>query len=199
MPRVQRPCDECGKTMWTYPNAARPRRFCSRVCWRESKSTLVTVACQNCSTEFRVPQSQAKDRKYCSVSCKSSNPEFRALLSTSLSGQEISPERRRKSSLTKGGTGEGWRIEGGYKVLTGVYDHPLSPKTGVVFEHRKVLYDKIGPGTHKCHWDCGKILSWGGKSGINTDHLDGDQLNNEPDNLVPSCFGCNRSGKRLRA
>ncbi len=85
--------------------------------------------------------------------------------------------------------------EQGYRMLTGQV-HPLSHR-GEVLEHRKVLYDAIGSGPHECYWHaqsgCGHTaLSWGGKSGIAVDHLDGDRFNNDPQNLVPSCNGCNR-------
>lgn len=81
----------------------------------------------------------------------------------------------------------------GYRVLTGQYGHPLaSPASrgSEVKEHRKVLYDTIGPGPHLCHW-CGRQLEWGGSRGICVDHLDDDRLNNDPSNLVPSCNRCN--------
>lgn len=82
----------------------------------------------------------------------------------------------------------------GYRALTGQV-HPLA-RSGEVLEHRKVLYDKIGPGPHPCHWikvsGCGNTaLEWGGLRGVIADHLDGDIVNNHPDNLVPSCCGCN--------
>lgn len=87
----------------------------------------------------------------------------------------------------------------GYRVLHGQQGHALAttgPRGGQVLEHRKALYDEIGPGPHECHWNgvsgCGKIsLEWGGRSGIQADHLNGDKLNNDPENLVPSCIGCN--------
>lgn len=90
----------------------------------------------------------------------------------------------------------------GYRGATMLYDHPLANTGSAVLEHRIVLYDKIGPGPHKCHWDyfsrCGKVaMEWGGTDGIHVDHLDGDKLNNEPDNLVVSCLACNRRGIRL--
>lgn len=85
----------------------------------------------------------------------------------------------------------------GYRELTMQYGHPLADRVGRVAEHRRVLYDAIGPGPHPCHWGCGKVLGWGGVSGLNADHLDGDRLNNALDNLVPSCGPCNRWGKRL--
>lgn len=71
-------------------------------------------------------------------------------------------------------------------------DHPLADSTGCVRVHRAVLFDKIGPGEHECHW-CPRLVSWEGR-GINrlvADHLDDDRWNNAPENLVPACRRCN--------
>lgn len=74
-------------------------------------------------------------------------------------------------------------------------DHPLAHRRGIVREHRVVLYDKIGDGTHQCHW-CKKEVVWHTLTNILpdsllADHLDGDINNNSPENLVPSCNKCN--------
>lgn len=76
-------------------------------------------------------------------------------------------------------------------------DHPLAGKNGYVSEHRVVLYEKIGAGPHPCHW-CGTEVHWtkavqgtGHKGMLVGDHINGDPLDNRPDNLVPSCQGCN--------
>ncbi|QAY13973.1 HNH endonuclease [Mycobacterium phage Colt] len=83
-------------------------------------------------------------------------------------------------------------IRNGYRYVTVDNEHPLRKIDAHVgrrvAEHRIVLYDKIGPGTHPCHW-CGKPVTWG--EGLQTDHVDWDRLNNTPDNLVPSCRPCN--------
>jgi len=70
--------------------------------------------------------------------------------------------------------------------------HPLSDKGGSVYEHRRVLYDHLGPGTHPCHW-CGRALCWDGKGDdqLAVDHLDFNKQNNLLANLVASCQVCN--------
>lgn len=74
--------------------------------------------------------------------------------------------------------------------------HPIAPPSGVVAQSRLVLYDKIGPGVHPCHW-CNAPVAWiaGGGPGtpgnLLADHLDWDIHNDSPANLVPSCNTCN--------
>jgi len=78
----------------------------------------------------------------------------------------------------------------GYRMLTQQEGHPLASKSGCVYEHRKVLYERIGPGPHPCHW-CSRLLEWGGVKGIISDHLNDDKLDNRSENLVPACNRCN--------
>ena len=71
--------------------------------------------------------------------------------------------------------------------------HPLASKHGIVYVHRKVLYDEIGPGPHACHW-CGAEIDWkpkGTPGELQPDHLNNDGADNRPENLVPSCRRCN--------
>ena len=87
----------------------------------------------------------------------------------------------------------GYYLSKGYIVLTGQQEHPLGDKNGHLTKHRKVLFDAIGPGDHECHW-CGKLVNWDTEDynlKLHVDHLDEDKLNNNLDNLVPSCFVCN--------
>lgn len=103
-------------------------------------------------------------------------------------------DRGRKISAAKRGEGHpGKYLLEGYVMLLSQHSHPLADEDGKVYEHRKVLYDKIGPGPHECHWGCGKLLDWGGVEGVCVDHLDGDKENNSEKNLVPSCLPCNWS------
>lgn len=96
--------------------------------------------------------------------------------------------------LKRAPNGSGW-ISHGYRVLP-LAGHPLSSPQDRVFEHRKVLYDKIGPDGHPCNW-CGVTVRWlngvgaAAEGALIADHVDGDTLNNVPSNLVPSCWSCN--------
>lgn len=76
-----------------------------------------------------------------------------------------------------------------------VRGHPLAHADGKVYDHRRVLYDRLGPGTHECFW-CGTELGWyprGTPGSLQTDHLNGDGGDNRSENLVASCGSCNTS------
>lgn len=87
-----------------------------------------------------------------------------------------------------------WRTKGGYRILRSP-GHPLARPSGHILEHRKVLFDAIGPGRHPCHW-CGLSVSWDtswpkSADALVVDHLDDDKANNRRENLVQSCQTCN--------
>jgi hypothetical protein len=75
-------------------------------------------------------------------------------------------------------------------------NHPMScSKNGMIYEHRKVLFDKIGWGPHKCFW-CGEDIDWmpgerNKKGCLVVDHFNGNKRDNESANLIPSCHRCN--------
>lgn len=75
-----------------------------------------------------------------------------------------------------------------------VRGHPLATKSHTVRVHRLVLWEKLDGQDAPCHW-CQRPLVWrvsqGGDDTLVSDHLDGDILNNSPENLVPACRGCN--------
>lgn len=82
--------------------------------------------------------------------------------------------------------------------------HPLTTRGGPrLLEHRRVLYDKLGPGPHSCHW-CGAEVHWTSGRGPRTgnelvvDHIDRDNGNNAPENLVPACNACNATRTKNR-
>lgn len=100
-------------------------------------------------------------------------------------------ERRQGAKKKPGRPLTGTVRKDGYRSITR-HGHPLADKWGHVLEHRVVLYEKIGPGEHPCHW-CGVTVRWeaGRAAGITVDHVDFDPSNNTPANLVPACNACN--------
>jgi hypothetical protein len=75
--------------------------------------------------------------------------------------------------------------------------HPLADKLGRVYEHRLALFDSMvatkaigagGGGRIPCFW-CGRPVEW--LVTLFVDHLNFDRHDNRPENLVPSCNGCN--------
>jgi hypothetical protein len=85
---------------------------------------------------------------------------------------------------------------GGYERIY-LPGHPVADASGHVRVHRAVLYAKLGPGEHACHW-CGQLLQWdasGPLPRIETDHLNWFPADNRPDNVVASCTPCNRKRK----
>lgn len=94
--------------------------------------------------------------------------------------------------------GDGWINPKGYRRHHQA-GHPTASKNGAVFDHRVVLYDAIGGGQHACHW-CAKPVAWEQDQhdgGLEVDHLDGDKLNNDRSNLVPSCTSCNAKRRNV--
>lgn len=126
--------------------------------------------------------------------------ETRQKISTALRGRKCSPEQNEANRLRAlaRNSGRGFYYDAGYRHLTKQYGHPLAGVNGVVQEHRKVLFDAVGPGPHRCYWGCGRDdLIWSGADGVNVDHLNGVKDDNRLDNLVVSCKRCNRAGFRL--
>ena len=94
----------------------------------------------------------------------------------------------------------------GYAVISVSSDHPLGFAGNQAYEHRVVLYEQIGAGTHHCYWQlpgCAEWVTWeltwpkDGEHSLIVDHLDRERKNNDPTNLVPSCSTCNV--KRVRS
>lgn len=73
--------------------------------------------------------------------------------------------------------------------------HPLAFKGRYIPAARLILWEKIGPGEHPCHY-CGTIVAWlpgaaTAAGALVADHKDRDGMNDDPDNLVPACQTCN--------
>ena len=123
----------------------------------------------------------------------------RTLVTDPASGQAVVrrriPDELRQRRLR--GTGRDYVTDQGYRIVTR-RGHPLADKSGRVYEHRQVLYDLIGDGPHACHW-CGRKVAWRRQQGCTrlvVDHLNDDRLDNQPENLTPSCVRCNSERAR---
>lgn len=119
--------------------------------------------------------------------------------------QEANPEKYEAAQKTWREENEGHTYTestSGYVNYIG-FAHPASNPSGVTRYHRIILWDKIGPGEHECHWGCGKVLSWDvsfkkdSSKGLVVDHLNGIRDDNRPENLVASCVSCNSGISRL--
>lgn len=215
---TNRPCAHCGKdfaprTTCKDKQGVR-QKYCSAPCRRRSAKHMAEgrngeqrSQCSACSQAFTYRSASDRKRRFCSA------PECQATRLRTLAGgtamcvSEGCPnERVYRSGLCnscyyrKRRTGTTDRRVYAYRsrhssgyVCIQQSDHPMSVN-GHVFEHRKVLYDAIGPGPHPCHW-CQRLVDWiKGKcvdGAVVPDHLDGDKANNALTNLVPSCNPCN--------
>lgn len=166
-----------------------------------------TRACKVCGESFSYPVARGTDRVYCSTGCKLRNEAARrreraaGLPMCNTPGCEEKATRvsvglceacycqlRRTGSVARKPL-KGWtRTAAGY-VRVAAPAHPMSDKAGWVYEHRKVMYDQLGPGPQACYW-CGLTLSW---EDVVIDHLNEIKDDNSPRNLVVSCNDCNRA------
>lgn len=76
----------------------------------------------------------------------------------------------------------------GYRILV-MPDHPLARKSGEVFEHRVVAFDKYGWDLPSCEF-CGAESDWFTRK-THIDHIDENRANNHPNNLRVLCNPCN--------
>ena len=176
--------------------------------WQNPEYRRKQEASKGWSQEARKRQSEKKKEDW-------ADPEYREKVLAS-SGTRYTEEVRKKisdsaterwkdetyrehmASLKRGRRFNGEPSKGsfvhsdGYVVRTGVVSHPLAV-AGWAYEHRMVLFDKIGDGSHQCYW-CSREVIWGSsdrQAALCVDHLNSDRQDNSPENLVPSCFKCN--------
>ena len=83
----------------------------------------------------------------------------------------------------------------GYILSYRNVDHPVATRGGYLYEHRRILFDEIGWGPHKCFW-CGRKIDWmpgerNKKGSLVVDHFNGNKADNTIKNLLASCHRCN--------
>lgn len=163
--------------------------------------------CPTCGNEFSYPKGTGRDKKHCSRQCRQKfkimlrNKRMETLPFCSIPGCKNKAQRVKYGlcethyyRLRRTGTTDVippkrryMTREGYVKILS--HGHVLADKAGHVYEHRKVLFDDIGPGKHSCFW-CGVVLDW--DCGI-VDHLNDKKSDNRLENLVFTCNNCNRA------
>ena len=170
------------------------------------------VICSVCSKLFTA---QGK-RITCSAKCRDELKTQRfpllpahkceyVLCSNELSASSIHAYRKFCSNLCRRQARKPPRIDivtfdGNYLQISGpcLDGHPALNKWGIARVHVVLAYDKYGFENLQCHW-CKCELEWKfGKFQKNSeikkvyvDHVDGNKINNWPDNLVLSCCKCN--------
>lgn len=142
--------------------------------------------CTGCKREKAVEEFYAKGAR-----CKEcTNAQNRAW-------QEANPEKFQAATRNWRAKAEGHTYldkKSGYVNYIG-YAHPASNPAGITRAHRIVLFDKIGAGSHECHW-CKREVFWDKSypqqvDALVVDHLNGIKNDNRPENLVPACGRCN--------
>lgn len=214
----ERACVTCGVEFCPMPGKCAWRvKHCTIECSRaaaeraaDARAEVRTRQCKACDSLFTYRSGRGKTRTFCS------DPDCRLQrLRTQAGGRPLCVTEgcnnsrgyssglcnscyyrvRRTGTLERRVYAYRSKHSSGY-VCIQEPTHPMAVN-GRVFEHRKVLYDSIGPGHHPCHW-CSTSVEWLRKgtakhSSLVVDHLDGDKANNSLTNLVPSCSRCNWS------
>jgi hypothetical protein len=169
----ERFCEQCGAQL-RYDSRWGPKRwatvrFCSLSC-RVLDRQPALRPCVQCGASFR-PKAGSRVGRFCSKGCYYAAGAER-------NGPRVAQYKDQRMVTAHG--------------------HPIAPPSGVVAVARLVLYDKVGPGEHPCHW-CAASVAW--KTGLVegaliADHLDWNRNNDDPANLVPSCHSCNGHRRR---
>jgi hypothetical protein len=200
-------CRHCKGSFAKTVDGGRMPGYCSEACRRTAKLIrdqkniprlgLHKLTCEACSIQF----TSRLRRPFCSRMCgRRVAIKARGARACKRCGKPIAREigrgtdRRYCSAACRPKR----RFGHGY-VIVHAPAHPLANAHGWQFEHRIVLYDNIGPGTHACHW-CKRPVSWAlhynGDGGLGVDHVDRVRTNNSIANLVPCCRSCNCKRRR---
>lgn len=204
-------CRQCGNGFAVSGPGA--FRFCGDDCRKASKrpETVRTRNCEHCGGEFSYDIARGTDRRLCSDDCRHAKRHVAQKSQPLCVVPGCNNHRgysngvcnscyyrlRRTGTLNRRTFKRRTLTSHGYISLTGCQGHPLARSAGLLYEHRRVLYDAIGPGPHQCFW-CKAAVEWArqAKAGcprgnLVPDHLNGDKADNSLENLVPACNPCN--------
>lgn len=200
----ERTCGACGST---YVPNRREQKACSVSCGRQLRADrqgIYNAPCISCGKPVRIPRGSDPMQSRTCRGCISARPRYAVCTADGCdkaprsAHADLCPQhyhrQYRHGDVNRVAVNAGVSASHGRKYrVQHLPGHPLAPGSGRVYVHRAVLYDKIGPGTHPCHW-CGKAVRWTvGKAPdmLTVDHLDGHGDHNDPANLVPACHKCN--------
>lgn len=166
-----------------------------------------TRTCKRCLVEFTFERRRGKARNYCTRACQTAASMSAHLarqagrdpcridgcetpsksLKHRLCAKHETRLRRRNSLDTRPPITR--RVDGRGYVMVKRPDLPITDPHGWVYEHRALLFDRLGGTTQDCYW-CAQPLDW---KDIVVDHLDEVKGNNGHANIVASCNSCNRA------
>lgn len=105
-------CEVCGKLFRVPPSRAEKAKACSNKCASvlrgKSNQKRVTVECKACGVKYEVPECHADRSIYCSKKCKHKDPEYKAKLSSRVTGEK-NPMFAGKTKLCVSATGKSYR------------------------------------------------------------------------------------------
>lgn len=169
---VEVTCNVCGETFThQYARGRSNRKYCGPECQKKGAAINRALRIRNEIGTCSVDGCGEKAKLVGAGMCETHYYRMRRLGTT-----DLQPRIRKAASAN-----------GKYHAVT-AKEHPLARKDGMLMEHRKVLYDRIGEAPHCCYW-CGERLeTW---AEIVVDHLNENKLDNRESNLVASCNACN--------
>lgn len=196
---IQKKCEVCGGEFASYPS--QKRRYCGQTCKINSQHKPVHRVCLTCRTPFTTNPS--RNKRYCNDECARAGEgtfEHRKCLSCGTPFTTYTSQNKQYCSQKCKGVARRKPDSTLSQIRRNAYvpqGHPLAPPgRRQVIKHRLILWESIGAGPHPCY-HCGDLVDWipgnyTKKGSLVVDHLDRNPLNNELDNLKPSCQRCNK-------
>lgn len=172
------------------------------------KERAKSKECRHCGMQFTFRISRGTDRVFCSARCQYDALEIRRKAAKELSpkcktdGCERPATKKRSTiceacyfRIRRNGTvrlkpRKGFSVRPAGYVTLFDRSHPIATKSGMLYEHRKVVYDVVGDLPKACFW-CSKSL--GGWNEVVIDHLNEHKGDNRLENLKIVCNDCNRA------
>jgi len=195
MPIHTRNCDHCGRE-YSRRRESELGKYCSRDCASISRRKDVAARCEQCGGEFSY-RAGRKVRRFCSKACAADSLRRQVEHTCDRCGAVFTrvPTQAGKYCSKECAYAARRKDDPAHRRMLNAPGHPLAFNSPYIPEHRAILYERIGPGTHHCH-HCRQPVTWrpGGGTGkgvLVVDHLDRDPMNNSDENLAPSCTRCN--------